>query len=255
MKSLVFQIIIVVAVALGGAGLYLYNQSNTTEPEPVDETPEVVVENFQECQEAGYEIMESYPRQCRTPEGETFVEDIGNENEKMDLIIVSNPRPNDTITSPLVIEGEARGYWFFEASFPVALLDGDGNEIAIGIAQAQSEWMTNDFVPFEATLQFTNPVSGNGTLILHRDNPSGLPENDDELIMPVNFSSSSAEARDGCVITGCSAHICADEEMVTTCEYLSKYACYSSAICEKQQDGQCGWTQTAELTSCISAAN
>jgi len=32
------------------------------------------ITNFEECANAGYPIMESYPRQCRTPDGQTFTE-------------------------------------------------------------------------------------------------------------------------------------------------------------------------------------
>ncbi len=35
-----------------------------------------MVSSFAECEALGYPVMESYPRQCRTPEGETFTEDI-----------------------------------------------------------------------------------------------------------------------------------------------------------------------------------
>lgn len=38
------------------------------------------VNSFEECAAAGYPVMESYPRQCRTPDGRTFVEDISGEN-------------------------------------------------------------------------------------------------------------------------------------------------------------------------------
>lgn len=31
--------------------------------------------SFEECALAGYPIMESYPEQCRTPDGRTFVND------------------------------------------------------------------------------------------------------------------------------------------------------------------------------------
>lgn len=34
------------------------------------------ITNFQECVQAGYPVMESYPRQCRTQKGEVFVEEI-----------------------------------------------------------------------------------------------------------------------------------------------------------------------------------
>ena len=106
---------------------------------------------------------------------------------KTDLICVSAPRPNQTISSPLVLEGEARGTWFFEASFPARLFDDDGNEIAVAIVQAQGEWMTEDFVPFLATLEFETPDTEQGMLVFEKDNPSGLPEYADQLSMPVYF--------------------------------------------------------------------
>jgi hypothetical protein len=149
----------------------------------------LVVTNFAECVVTGSPVMESYPRQCRYG-NQSFVEDIGNMLEKADLIRLNTPRPNQAITSPLVITGEARGNWFFEASFPVVLVDWDGRIIAQGIAQAKSDWMTTDFVSFEATLVFTvdeNVYSRRGALILRKDNPSGLPEHDDALEIPVMF--------------------------------------------------------------------
>ncbi len=106
------------------------------------------------------------------------------------LIRLDTPRPNQVIKSPLTITGEARGSWFFEASFPVILTDWDGLIIAQGIATAKSEWMTSEFVPFEANLIFKvdkNAYSNKGTLILRKDNPSGLPEHDDALEIPVVF--------------------------------------------------------------------
>lgn len=103
------------------------------------------------------------------------------------LIRVTNPKPNAVIISPLVVSGEARGYWFFEASFPVRLLDGTGKEIAIKPVQAQGEWMTEDFVPFEGSLEFVAPLSATGTIVFQKDNPSGLPEHDDEFRIPIRF--------------------------------------------------------------------
>jgi hypothetical protein len=150
-------------------------------------TPNLSITNFQECVEAGYPILESYPQQCRTQDGRIFVEYIGNELEKMDLIRINNPRPNQIISSPLLIEGEARGFWFFEADFPVKLLDDQGNEIVVSFATAQGEWMIEGFVGFSAEIEFSKPATKTGTLILEKDNPSGLPENADQLIVPVNF--------------------------------------------------------------------
>lgn len=53
-----------------------------------------------------------------------------------------------------------------------------------------------------------------------------------------------------CRVTGCSGQICADDDRITTCEYRAEYACYPAARCERQTDGRCGWTETAELTRC-----
>lgn len=105
--------------------------------------------------------------------------------DKSNLIRIYSPQPNQEITSPLTITGEARGYWFFEASFPVKLLDKNGVVIAQTPTQAQGDWMTEDFVPFLAELTFTVSETQNGTLVLEKDNPSDLPENADELRIPL----------------------------------------------------------------------
>ncbi len=64
-------------------------------------------------------------------------------------------------------------------------------------------------------------------------------------------------AADGCVITGCSGQICTDQAGAarggaTICMYTPQAACYqASGICRVQSNGQCGWTQTPELLSCL----
>ena len=57
-----------------------------------------------------------------------------------------------------------------------------------------------------------------------------------------------------CHIGGCSGELCSSEEgMVSPCVYRPEFARYgsTSAVCEPQQDGQCGWTQSPELTTCL----
>lgn len=114
--------------------------------------------------------------------------DEGNVREKSALIVVQEPYANAVVASPLTITGEARGTWFFEASFPVELQDTDGNVIAQGHAEAQGDWMTEDFVPYIATLAFVVPTGvTDGVLYLRKDSPSGLPANEDALYIPVQF--------------------------------------------------------------------
>ena len=57
-----------------------------------------------------------------------------------------------------------------------------------------------------------------------------------------------------CIKTGCSSQVCSDRDVITTCEFRPEYACYQKAICERQRNGECGFTQTAELTACLARA-
>lgn len=105
-----------------------------------------------------------------------------------DMLVVESLKNNDAIASPLTITGRARGGWYFEASFPVEIKNASGTVIAHGPAQAQGDWMTQDYVPFTITLPFPAQAAGShGTVVLHNDNPSGLPENDKSLEIPVTF--------------------------------------------------------------------
>ncbi|HXK34959.1 MAG TPA: Gmad2 immunoglobulin-like domain-containing protein [Candidatus Paceibacterota bacterium] len=176
------------------------------------------------------------------------------------LIRVETPRLGDTIKSPLTIRGEASGGWFFEASFPIRLLDASGNEIPLSppYIMTAADWMTTEFVPFESTHTFPAPTTETGTLILIKDNPSGLPEFNDQIEIPVQFEKTETPTGEEplvggkpCFRTGCSGQVCSLKEVITTCEFLPQYACYWTAACERQADGECGFTQTPELISCL----
>ena len=136
----------------------------------------------------GVGVFFLFSRPVKSPSGPT-TEPVATESDKTDLIKNINVKPGDLIESPLLVTGEARGYWYFEASFPIVLVNWDGLIIANGFATAQGEWMTEEFVPFEGTIEFTKPSYGdNGALILQKDNPSNLPEFDDALEIPVKFN-------------------------------------------------------------------
>lgn len=110
--------------------------------------------------------------------------------EKRDLIRATSPVINARVSSPITVSGEARGYWFFEGSFPLIVVDWDGRIIGEGHATADGEWTTKDFVPFTGTVNYELPEDTpykRGALILRKDNPSDLPEFDDALEIPVLF--------------------------------------------------------------------
>src|SRR3989344_6526434 len=115
-------------------------------------------------------------------------------NSSDNLIKVELPFPGAVVGKEFSVIGEARGTWFFEASFPIELVDKAGKILDVGIAQAQPDpktgetnWMTENFVPFKADLKTPQSYIGPATLILKKDNPSGLPEHDASISFPITI--------------------------------------------------------------------
>jgi hypothetical protein len=198
MNKRVTGIVLLVVIVAFVAGLtwYWFSQRNP---------PKATVIDFATCVSAGYTIMETDPRQCRTPEGTLYVEDKNSNNgqdldegtklatkeftsEKGVIVRLYDWSDSKVLTSPTTIKGEVPGNWSFEASFPVALTDWDGLIIAEKPAQLEGDWMTENYVPFSVSLTFETPtVNDSGSLILRKDNPSGLPENDDAVEITINY--------------------------------------------------------------------
>ena len=100
---------------------------------------------------------------------------FSSENVRVDL-----PRINEKVENKFAVTGEIRGNWMFEASFPIQVLDPSGNKVAQGFAMTSANWMTTEFVPFTGEITIAD-YSGPAILVLMKDNPSGLPENDDSV--------------------------------------------------------------------------
>jgi len=189
-KALIITVIAIAALAAAFFALnaYIYNEKQAEEETPQD-APQVL--SFEDCMAAGYPVMESHPRQCRTPDGRTYAEEIAPPttyvNASDDMIRVELPFPGAVTGKEFSVIGEARGGWFFEASFPIEVLDEDGNTLATGHAEAQGEWMTADFVPFRGEIAVPESYMGPATLILRKDNASGLPEHDASVSFPITI--------------------------------------------------------------------
>ena len=149
----------------------------TNPPENLPTQPELVFQGLT----TDYYLFEggTLTLLCSDPVGERVERDAG-------LIRVAVPEENAAVSSPLTIRGEARGSWFFEATFPVELRS-SGAVIARGYVEATDNWMTEDFVPFTGTLEFSMPDADTGVLVLEKANPSGLPEHAAEVSIPVRF--------------------------------------------------------------------
>lgn len=86
---------------------------------------------------------------------------------------VAYPVPGQEVKSPLLISGQAKGTWFFEGVFTVRLVDVEGNTLSFGSAQAGADWMTENYVPFTASLVFGTPTTVAGRLVFTQSDPSG----------------------------------------------------------------------------------
>jgi len=102
-------------------------------------------------------------------------------------VIVYAPLQGVTVSNPLGVIGEVPGNWSFEAAFPAELQDSNGATVARGTAQVLGNWASSQLTPFSVRLVYADAPKGTGTLILHRDNESGLAKNDDEVRIPVRF--------------------------------------------------------------------
>jgi hypothetical protein len=108
-------------------------------------------------------------------------------NASADDIRVDAPLANARLGRTFTLTGAARGGWYFEASFPVEVVDGNGNQLLIMPVPADGEWMTEEFVPFSTQVAIPGSYAGPARLILRRDNASGLPEHDKSVSIPVTI--------------------------------------------------------------------
>ncbi|HBA45959.1 hypothetical protein A2W67_03175 [Candidatus Nomurabacteria bacterium RIFCSPLOWO2_02_40_28] len=131
----------------------------------------------------GYTIGTS-TRKISEEEIKTIEEKVTYDRASTDLIVVNLPFPGAVTGKEFSVIGKARGVWFFEASFPIDVLDKDGKILVQTFATAQGEWMTNDFVPFKGEVKVPESYIGPATLILRKDNASGLPEHDASVSFP-----------------------------------------------------------------------
>jgi len=98
---------------------------------------------------------------------------------------VTSVKSGQEINAPLVVEGEAKGSWFFEGSLPIKITDEQGNVLGNSFATAKTDWMTENFVAFSGTVSYESKTGGKGFLVVAKDNPSGLAQYDKEIKIPV----------------------------------------------------------------------
>jgi hypothetical protein len=188
-KGLIITISVIVAAgAVFAAGWYLNeyykNQQNDQQTANIN--------SFNDCVDAGHPVQESHPRQCSVPGGDTFVEDVDTTpeptyvNATKEDITIATPEVNGTVTREFEVTGKAKGAWFFEGSFMLEVVSPSGDKVAQNIISAEGDWMQDGLVDFKSEIvQMPSAYRGEATLILRKNNASGLPEHDASVSIPI----------------------------------------------------------------------
>ena len=123
------------------------------------------------------------------------------------------------------------------------------NVAGVDLSGAQADEKANSQA-FEA---MTGP---DGVLLSGSHSPVSGPAGRSQMLKASQFylRENTSSALKSCMRTGCSSQICADKEVITTCEYRTEYECYKKAACERQKNGECGFTMTPELAACLKNA-
>ncbi len=164
-----FILIIIVALAAFSGGVW-YAREYTALPIQVPHVP-----------------TDSTSGTTSQPTGTTTKPTTTYTNATPDFIQVTSPLPGSSLGTTFTVSGKARGNWYFEASFPIEVIGSDGTRLLQIPVQAEGEWMTTEFVPFSTSVMLPSTYRGAATLLLHRDNPSGLPENDASVAIPITI--------------------------------------------------------------------
>jgi len=98
---------------------------------------------------------------------------------------VTAPAPGARLQSGFIAEGSAPGFWYFEAVFPITLVDEAGAVLAEAPGQAVDDWMTAGPVRFRTPVAFKVTGETKAWLVFTKDNETGEAENDGEVRVPV----------------------------------------------------------------------
>ncbi len=106
-------------------------------------------------------------------------------SEKGSILILDNIKDGDTVDEGFQIKGRVSGEWFFEGTFPVRVLNTQGEIIESLIAASEGGWMTSNLVDFTFTLDLDLDKESIVKIVFEKSNASNLVENDDSASITV----------------------------------------------------------------------
>lgn len=180
MKKLIIVSVLLLVIVIG-VGFYFLYPSLTRSKKPTD------IRTFEDCQAAGFLVVETKPRECHTKHNQVFIEVYNGELVK-DVIQVTEPKANQAVTSPFKLEGKAVGGWYFDEILNARLEDDNGKVIVRKEIKALSSTKTNGFVSFVAAITYkTDDLStSSGKLIIEKTNTT-FKGNGTPLVIPLKL--------------------------------------------------------------------
>lgn len=177
-KILIVLLIAFLILAAVAAGYWFYMKSKV---------PAKIL-TFEDCTNAGYLVVDTIPRECHMKNGQFFVE-IDNSKALLDYVVVTNPKPNDIVTSPFKVEGKAKGIWYGNNKLTVKLTDLDGHVIAEKPMYALSDpTKGEEMISFTGAFDFpANTKLERGKLLIEKASTVDIPGKNGPLVIPIRF--------------------------------------------------------------------
>lgn len=146
------------------------------------------ITSFEDCAEAGGLVVDTKPRECHTKSRQVFIE-VYNGVLLEEVIKTTAPKPNQVITSPFKLEGEAVGGWYYNEQLQAKLEDDNGKILFTKPVKALESTKTDGFVPFVAAITFVRAEAETpkGKLIIERTNTEFSKGELGPLVIPVVF--------------------------------------------------------------------
>lgn len=127
------------------------------------------------------EILSTFQLSDSLPNSQQFTHNLN-----VDLTKVTDQKAL-LIQSPLTITGKVPSGYAFENSFPVEITNNEHKIITTSPAHGtRGDWTSGQPLEFAVTLKFETNAK-EGYLVFKNDNPSGLPENEKKISIPVKF--------------------------------------------------------------------
>jgi hypothetical protein len=179
-------IALLITLLLAAVGIFFFAPDLVPSFKPKTATE---IKSFEDCVKADNLVVDTKPRECHTKNKQVFVE-VYNGVLLENVIKTTAPEPNEKVSSPFKLEGEAVGGWYYNEQLTVRLEDDNGKILATKPVKALESTKTDNFVPFVAAITFNRieAETPKGKLVVERTNTEFSDGELGPLVIPVEFA-------------------------------------------------------------------